>query len=142
VYLNIQNLNADIMQKPTLNYCTDAVIISYIPPRINFSSVSNKQIMSCNTENQMGEGKEFQTSNLFDPSINTRVEATRPSLSYKAPSSGACFAERQGLLYVRPQFTIETLEINFFASLPLRLLTGGSKNKKAHLWRGLMIGIC
>jgi hypothetical protein len=31
------------------------------------------------------------------------------------------------LLYIWPQFTIGSLEIKFFSSLPLRLLTGGSK---------------
>ncbi len=46
-----------------------------------------------------------------------------------------------GLLYVWPQFTIWSLEIKCFASLPLRLLTGRSKNKKSHLWHGMMIGI-
>jgi hypothetical protein len=37
------------------------------------------------------------------------------------------------LLYVWPQFSIGSLDIKIFASLPLRLLTGGSKNKKSHV---------
>ena len=52
---------------------------------------------------------------------------------------GLRMSNHMDVLYVWPQFTIRSPDIKIFASLPLRVLTGGSK--KLEVPR-LMIGIC
>ena len=58
--------------------------------------------MSGNSKNQLGESEEFQASNMFDPSINVRVEATG-NLLYHIRSTYfqglLCRAEETSLLF-------------------------------------------